>query len=239
MALIDKLKNIAENIRRYSTRTGLLTLDDIADGVVNVHDFGYEHGYSLGETTGYTNGHKAGVAEENARCVAKHFVTTVMGNGEASIRFHIPFEPDMLLVNCSDSDLYNSSTSFVANAYIDLSSFGMIGGVGQVGASGGFKNQAMTTTSVHNRYSRSEAGTVTLGNINSSVASVFKANRPYLVCAVKCWEQSDKERITEYVRSLEGGGSVTLNRAKVNAAFTDEEWAALIAEKPSYTFSFV
>jgi hypothetical protein len=38
---------------------------------------------------------------------------------------------------------------------------------------------------------------------------------------------------------LGDSGSVTLNQAKVNAAFTDEEWAALIAEKPNWTFTFI
>ena len=232
MSVADKLETISIN-ERFVHQAGYYKGYNEGYNVASTEVYG--EGYGAGWNEGYDQGEMDG----HARCTEKHFATTVLGNGETSISFQIPFEPDCLLINCGDSDLFGASTAMVASVYLDLASFGMIGGVGQVGTTGGFKNQAMTTTSIYNRYSRAEDGTVTLGNINSSTVSVFKANRPYVVFAVKYVEQTDKERITEYVRSLGDSGSVTLNQAKVSAAFSDEEWAALIAEKPGWTFSFI
>ena len=181
--------------------------------------------------------YEAGEAAEQARCGGKHFVTTVLGNGETSISFPIPFEPDFLAIFCGDSDIWGATSSTVYGAIFDIAAFGLIAGVMFVSTSSGFANNAMSTESYKTRYSQAEDGTVTIGNIGGASAGSFKANRPYMVCAVKYVEQTDKERITEYVRSLTGSGTVQLNKGKVNAAFTDEEWAALIAEKPGYTFT--
>lgn len=187
---------------------------------------------------GVSQVYDAGVAAENARCAEKHFATTVLGNGETSISFRLPFAPDYLAIFCSDSDIWTKADPTVYGATFDLAAFGLIAGIMFVSNSSGFANNAMSTESYKTRYSRAEDGTVTIGNLGATVGK-FKTGRPYMVCAVKYLEQSDKERITEYVRSLTGSGSVTLNKAKVNAAFTDAEWAVLIAEKPGYTFNFV
>ena len=55
MSVNEKMTAIAENIRRYSTATGLLTLDDMANGVRSVYYFGYDEGYSTGESHGAIN----------------------------------------------------------------------------------------------------------------------------------------------------------------------------------------
>lgn len=56
---------------------------------------------------------------------------------------------------------------------------------------------------------------------------------------MKYTDKTDKERIAEMVNGLTGSGSLTLNKNKVNAAFTTEEWNALIATKPDWTFAFI
>ena len=238
MSVNKKMTAIANAIRDKTSGTHLLTLDDMPEHIDGVYRTGYITGEESGRVEGYSIGYDAGTADEHAKCVAKHFVTTVTGNGQTSISFHVPFKPDFLAINCGDSDLYGTSTLTVASVYFDLCAFGLIAGISQVGATGGFKNGAMSTESYKTRYAQDENGIVTVGNVGSQ-AGTFKANRPYMVCAVKYEEQTDKDRITEYVRSLEGSGSVTLNLGKVNAAFTEEEWSALTDEKPGWTFGFI
>lgn len=171
-------------------------------------------------------------------CAHRHFVTTVTGNGQTVIRFHVPFAPDYLTVLCGDSDVYANADQVIYSVSFDLAAFGFLGGMAYTSVGGGVQGQLMTSASIHNRYSRAQDGTVTLQNIGTTVSSFF-AGRPYTVIAVQYTQTGDKERITEYVRSLTGSGSATLNRAKVEAAFTAEEWAALAAEKPDWTFSFI
>lgn len=193
-----------------------------------------------GMAAGVSQAYEAGESAERAKCVAKHFVTTILGNGETSISFYVPFEPDFLSVFCNDADIYGAAIPTVYGVNFDICTFGFVAGVRFIGVSNGLNNVAMSSESYKSRYSRAEDGTVTIENMNSGdTVGQFKENRPYMVCAVKYVEQTDKERITEYIRSLGDSGSTTLNQAKVEAAFTDEEWAALIAEKPGWTFSFV
>lgn len=220
MALTNKLTAIADAIREKTGGTDALTLDGMATGIAEVYE--------------------AGESAERAKCVAKHFVTTILGNGETSIRFHVPFEPDFLSVFCNDPDIYGAASPTVCCVYFDICSFGLLAAERYIGVSTGVHSAVMSSESYKSRYSRAEDGIVTIGNLASSAGTgVFKVNRPYTVCAVKYVEQTDKERITEYIRSLGDSGSTTINQSKVEAAFTDEEWAALIAEKPGWTFSFV
>lgn len=44
MALIDKLKAIADKVRSYTHKSDLLTLDEMAENVTNVYDIGYADG---------------------------------------------------------------------------------------------------------------------------------------------------------------------------------------------------
>ena len=195
-----------------------------------------------------TNNHKiydAGFTAANDLCAQKHFCTTATGNGEETISFHIPFRPDSLLVFVSEVGMYGKlgNNAFVSMFQADLAGFGLVAGRLMVFHSTSEKGATFTTTSIYQRYNQADDGTVTLQNLLASSTpgnAKFIEGAEYVIVAVKYATKPDKERITEYVRSLSSaGGSVTLNKAKVNAAFTDAEWAALIAEKPNWTFSFI
>ena len=180
---------------------------------------------------------------EDTGCEKKHFTTVVPGTGEGSLSFHVPFEPDLLCVSGLWTATLTEKNNLIAFV-CDLRNFGQIGGFSTSHTTGNtVKLTSYTTISVLSRYSRQENGLVTLANItteaNSGVNSIFSDQIQYTVTAVKYTDKTDKERITEYVESLTGSGKATLNRAKVNAAFTDEEWAALIAPKPGWTFAFI
>lgn len=180
----------------------------------------------------------AGEAAEAARCAAKHFVTTIEGNGETSISFLVPFEPDLLIAVCNDPAAQYTSGS-LASFFADRAALGQIGGSTDVyNGSGTTNGNLSTVTKALERCSRAEDGIVTLKDLATSLPA-FALGRPYVISAVKYTDKTDRERITEFVQSLTGSGKANLNQAKVNAAFTSDEWAALIAEKPDWTFSMV
>lgn len=183
----------------------------------------------------YDQGLEAGTAI----CAAKHFVCNFVGDGSGSASFYVPFEPDVVQIIGFDPT-YNKTPYALGSFCYDQRAFGFAAGFMQYGmATGASASQAMTTKTALNRYSRTEDGIITISNLHSSSPVVFYPNYSYTVVAVKYTDQTDKERITDYVNRLAGSGTVTLNQTKVAAAFTDDEWAVLIATKPNWTFTWI
>ena len=249
-------KAIADTIREfYGIPDDVYRPSDMANGVRLVADeqygkgetAGYNFGYQMGNEDGFSEGYQEGhdegftVGEQSglADCAAQHFVHNFIGDGGTSYSFHVPFEPDFIQIFCFDPTVINKA-SVLASFFYDRRAFGLYAGTYQYGSgSGSLKNGAFSTTSASTRYVRAEDGTITVKDFTSSAVIVYGAGLPYTIVAVKYAEQSDKERITAFVNGLTGGGSVTLNQAKVNAAFTTDEWAELIGTKPNWTFNLV
>ncbi len=183
----------------------------------------------------------AGEKQAEAVCAGRHYVTVLPGSGETAMSFHVPIEPDLLVVIGYDPTVLAKDYQVMMFVY-DIAAFGLMGGYMLTNFNQNAYSLAMTTVSALAKYSRAADGTVTLDNIkgnNSHPVGTFAENVQYSVTAVKYTDKTDKERITEMVEGLTGSGSLTLNKAKVSAAFTDEEWKALIATKPDWTFAFV
>ena len=173
------------------------------------------------------------------KCVEKHFVTSVAGSGSDVLSFHLPFEPDCLLVVCTDPQILsvtNTMLSFMA----DFSSLGYITAVFNSSSGGSLFNMAMTNTSMYSRYSRTPEGLCTLQNfVNKGASCLFREQLQYQVVAVKFKLPSDRERIYDLVENLTGSGTMKIWGEKLHNALTDEEWAALKATKPNWTFEEV
>lgn len=186
--------------------------------------------------TKYAEGLDAGAAA----CAARHFTGTFQGSGTASFSFPVPFEPDLVLIVGFDPTYAVSQTSVIGACLADLRAFGRIGGYcTYINEAGSMKSNLHSTPAVPPRYFRSEDGIFTARNLLSSTSFVFHSRYQYTVVAVRYTEQTDRERITAYVNGLSGSGTATLNQAKVSAAFTDDEWAALVAAKPNWTFTLI
>lgn len=189
--------------------------------------------------TVFEAGAAAGREEREQECQMEHFATVLPGSGTDTLTFHVPFEPDAVTIIGFDPVALAVNRTVMFFNY-DLRAFGILGGFIQGSYNQKTTSIAMTTESAKTRYSRREDGTVTIGNCNPDSAShLFTAGVMYSVTAVKYTDKTDRERITEMVTGLTGSGSLILNKGKVNAAFTDEEWAALIAQKPNWTFAFI
>lgn len=189
-----------------------------------------------------------GEAAAKAACEEKHFITTVAGAGGTELTFACPFQPDRVLVSCYWPSVYKQE-NVIAMFVADRRSFSHIGG-GAVTyrTNGNVSHQGLTVNALTTRCTYNENGTVTLGGVTgASGAGVFAEGAPYVVSAVRYADETDRQRITQYVQALTGSGAAALNGSKVDGAFEtfpgavdgrdSEAWADLIATKPDWTFT--
>lgn len=173
------------------------------------------------------------------KCTDNHFVATVLGDGTETLTVAIPFAPDAVWVFCTDPVL-RAQDDLVAFFNADLGSLGYLCAVSQCSNGVTYFGMVMTNTSVFNRYSQAQDGTVTIHNVSAKNGfGKFGEGLAYHIIAVKYIDKTDKERFTELVERLTGSGRLQVWADKVHAAFTDEEWTALTATKPDWTFEEV
>ena len=186
------------------------------------------------------------IAENSAelynRCHLRHFSTVMTGDGSESLQFKLPFTPDAIQVICNDPRiLFQSYTVSFLN--LDLSGLGYIAAVANSAHNGNLLNFAMTTVSVHNRVQEAEDGTVTISNILDLAGSenpcVFGKDLTYVVIATRYTDKTYRQRYEEFVESLTGTGTAHVCKYKIEDAFTAEEWTALKATRPGWTFKEV
>lgn len=190
--------------------------------------------------------YEAGKVEAEAICQAKHFATVMPGSGTTSLSFHVPFEPDLLLVVGFDPTAWLTATSGAMAFIYDPKAMGFLAGA-TINSTGTSANPtarvaAMRHVDAEAKYARTEDGTVTLQKVSTNSSGVYAAfpqNVIYSITAVKYTDKTDKERITEMVSGLTGTGTISIRATMVNEAFTDDEWNALIATKSGWTFKLV
>ena len=175
-----------------------------------------------------------------AICKGRHFTEVILGDGTGELRFRPQFEPDIVSVTGFDPAGYNQN-NVVAHFHANLSTFGHVcASSSAYNASGGLTSTAMTSAAIVTRCVIEEDGTVVVKDLRGSAVGqegIFLKDMPYVVVAAWYDKKPLKERITEYVRSLSGSGTARLSKRRVFEAFTQEEWDALIATQPSWTFT--
>ncbi len=170
------------------------------------------------------------------RCRNYHYVATIPGDGTAYLTFKLPFTPDALQVFCTEPRLLFHEYA-VAFFNADLCGLGLAAAMYQTIRENNLVNTAMTTGTVESRVQVGEDGTVTLMNItDKGTPCSFPLGFPYTVVASKYTDKTYRQRYEEFVESLTGSGTAQVCKKKVDAAFTPEEWAALIATRPDWTF---
>ena len=200
-------------------------LQKVAEGVQQVYD--------------------AGCRKAENECRNKHCCVLVTGDGTENMRFHLDFEPDLIEIVNHDPDI-RANRGINAFFQLDLTALGQLAGLYGITsgptsdtALGSYTNMLMALAGVSKRYQRDADGTVTVGGlVYDSLQGVWGEGVEYTVMAVKCMEKSDKERLTRSIMRLPEGKAyrIYIAQAKKEQAFTDEEWQALIAQRPTYTF---
>ena len=188
--------------------------------------------------------YEAGMRE----CQNRHFAAVVTGNGSMELTLPVSFEPDLIEV-VSHNPAIRAVKGILASCQIDLSALGQIGGMfsmtsgpGTGSTLGTYSNILMATPSLETRCRRNADGTLTLGNFTyDTMQGIWGEGVEYLVTAVKSVEKNDRQRIEESIRRLpeDGAYKIHILKKKMEAAFTQEEWDDLIAERPGYTFVMV
>lgn len=190
----------------------------------------------------------AGAQKERRHCQSRHFSRLIPGSGTTELIVPVPFEPDFVEVCCHDP-VIRTQKGIVAFAQFDRRALGQICGTfcvttGPVDSTnlGAYSNLLAATTTLNNRCSVDEHGALHVKDITiSGETGVWEPEVKYLVNAVKYVDVSDAERLAEVVRRLPAGGTYKIHIRKQvrDAAMTDEQWKALIAERPTYTYVMI
>ena len=217
MSVNEKMTAIADAIRAKTDSTDTLTLDGMAAAIPAVF--------------------AAGESAEAAKVAGKHFIQTVFGSGTETLSFDLPFFPDTVVI---------TAVNYLAVAagqpiYFNLNFRSVSDYVGSMralkadGKTNSFGNAKWSNVSTIYAYANGKFDVV----FPSAFGVAFRTDCAYIVLAEKYETRTDNAIITDLIARLddEESGSCALAQAKVNAAFTDEEWAALIAAKPNWTFT--
>jgi len=189
----------------------------------------------------------AGKHQAEEVCKMKHFAQVVTGDGSDELRFQLPFTPELLMISCHDPDI-RTLANVIATIHVDLGAIGLIAGVitktngpADNGVDlGAYSSATPASHTLDTWILREQDGLFCVKpSLNAAVkTAIFGENEPYVVTAVKVQNKTDRERFIELLDRLPEGGTykIQINKTKKEAAFTEEEWAALIGTKSSYTF---
>jgi len=170
----------------------------------------------------------AGEAAANAACAAEHYTTVVCADVEG-VTVELPFAPDVVYVMCFDP-------RFVSKA-------GTIGWIYEPWGFGQYIAFRVRTAGI------AVLSTATIKNFLTVSGNryTFKADTTYpwrtefayTVMACRFPDRDDAARIRAFFESIISETSVTLQKEKVDAAFTEEEWEELLAAYPSITVALI
>lgn len=220
MSVNEKMTAIANAIREKTGKTNALTLDDMAAAIPTI--------YSIGFTAG----------EDSQKAVCFH--ATMTGNGTNKLSFNVPFEPEYFCI--TGFNPYPASKTYTElGTFIDLGTFYSVLGVNIYNSADSSNKPKISVARMTNTYRflytyENGVFTVSAGTI-SNTPIIWETKTYYNICAAKSG-LTQKERLTREITTLpsDESGTVTFVKTRVNAAVTTEEWASLIATKPSWTF---
>ena len=217
MSVNSKMTAIADAIREKTGGADALTLDGMAAVIPEV----------------FTAGEKA----EAKKIAAKHLIQTVFGNGTDTLTFAVPFEPDTVTITTNNYRAVSAGQIMYYN--VNLRSVSPY-----LGSMRALKSDESTTSfGTFNQSNISQVYSYADGMVSVMIPSafgiVFRDDCELVVIAEKYETRTDGEIITDIITRLDNdeGGSCTFSQAVKDAAFTDDEWAALIATKPNWTFT--
>lgn len=226
-------EQIAEALRLRVGSERTFKTREMAQGVEDAYLAGERKGYDAGIETGYN----AGYGEASEECKSKFFTAAFAGDGGTTAKIDIPFEPQIINVWGADPRQYGSGNLAFFTA--DLASVTYVIGAAARYYSTALQTAPMPADSVLDKCSWKD-GTLTLSEFGSgSYRFPFGNGIQYIVSAARYTDLNTEERIREFISSLSGSGTATLSATKVNAAFSDEAWAELIASKPDWTFTLM
>ena len=232
-------KAIADKIRSFIYAEALKP-ESMAAAIGDVYSCGHHHGYITGIEEGYENGYESGVVD-GKQAEQDRFWEVFQGstNATGSCMFYGRSWKDEIYhpkktIKCgwTANQMYLTSNITDTKVPIDIT------GCGANCASMFQQSEVHTVAELivaeTNSLSSTFSNATNLANL--TISGVIGRN-----CNMQ-WCPLTGASIRSVVSALSDtatGQTVTFNKAAKEAAFTDDEWNALIATKPNWTFSLV
>ena len=187
----------------------------------------------------------AGCTVGEKRCRAKHFTTVVTGDGSSRLVFDLPFTPDVLHILTNAPDI-RTQANVISHLEIDFTALGQLAETysrttGNGNGTGTYVFGLSSPTTAYSRFSTDGNGTATVKDVTAGdIVCKFADGVDYIVTAIKAELKPLRTRLEESVARLpDTACSAWYQLAKVQDAFSDEQWDALIATKPNCTFTML
>lgn len=166
------------------------------------------------------------------------YATAVYGNDSRVFEVAIPFVPDAVCVYCQDvyagakKDTYRGFMAEMrtAGGYMGQVSYRKSDGTATSSAVGA--TTGLSTFTYADGVFRFELPAANIPTV------IWRSNARYTVWAAHFPEENVKQLIIDQLERLpdEEGGTLTFSTKRINDLFTTEEWEALIATKPNWSF---
>ena len=187
----------------------------------------------------------AGCAVGENECRTKHSSAVVTGDGSSRLTFDLSFMPDVLHIMTNAPDI-RTQANIISHLEIDFAALGQLAETyscttGNGNGTGTYMFGLSSPTTAYSRFSMDESGTATVKDVMAGdVACAFAEGVDYIVTAIKAELKPLKTRLEESVARLpDTACSARYQIAKVQEAFSEEQWDALIATKPNCTFTML
>ena len=223
MSVNEKMTAIADAIRGKTGGTEPLGLDEMAVGVGEVYE--------------------AGRVAEHAVCEAVHFHDSFFGNGGKVLTANIPFLPDVLAIYAISP--YMEAQGNAVRAFVmDSRACGKRSAI-LVHVNANKADGAKISSDAISGFLSYADGVLTVDISGYGITGVWSEDIRYALSAVRFADETVRGLVEEQIRLLPdtvpsgNSGTMTYNQERIDALFTQEEWAALLATKPNWTFSMI
>ncbi len=253
MSVSEKMTAIADAIREKTGGTEKIGLDGIAEGVNEVHDVGIEEGkqaqYDEFWDSFQANGSRAfgnlfyGSAWNDITFKPKHSMRSASA---ANSMFQNSTITDLQGILDRQSVTFDFSRCGSFANFLQNSTISHIGVVSTIGSSGlsniFYLAKSLETVDLLILKSDGSQG-FSSGAFQDCIALANIAIEGVIGQNIDIhWSPLTKDSITSIVNALSTtatGKTLTFKKSAVEAVFSDDEWAALVAEKSNWTISLV
>lgn len=242
MSIADKLVTIAENQQRvYGAGK--------EQGYQNGYDNGMSEGWQVGHTVGYDSGKADGITEGIEQGKTQEYWRFWNIHQQEGNRRNYPSgfagscwtdetynPPYPIIINSSASSLFNSNSQ-ITTTKVPITIDSTVNNTAVF--NGCTRLKTIVSLKVTERvigYTSWFNGDTALTNITFTEDSVIAANIAFPDSPLN---KASFQSVVNALSPTITGKTVTFKKTAKEAAFTDEEWAGLIATKSNWTFSLV
>lgn len=168
--------------------------------------------------------YEAGVVSAAEECAMEHYSTIAYADADG-VTIEFPFTPDVVCIICFDPRFVDKAGTF---GYI-YEPWGIGQYIGFRARTAGLAVLSISTIGTYLTISENKY------TFKADASYPWRTEFAYSVVACRFPNRDDNARVREFFTTVAANSKVTLRKEIVEAAFTDDEWNALLAEYPSVT----